>query len=286
MLELPNLKHCMQHARLAALGAWNDVIAGYYRGTFAVHEKTAEGPATDADIEADAYLSHYLRRHYPAARWGLLTEEGAKGTERLERDLCWIVDPIDGTSDFIRGDADFAVQIGLAARLERGGHMVPVLGVVYQPVTGLLWMAARGHGAWREDLGRGEVQAIRVSSCEQLAGARLVVTKSNWSDALGRAVERLAAAEIYRKGSLGLKVCDVAQGTADLYLNTARRNCKEWDTCGPEAILREAGGTMTNVAGSTAEYNKPDVVHHGGVVASNGLLHPDTVERLVGLYNN
>lgn len=275
-----NLDECLAHAREAAVLAW-EKIAGFYKGHYEIFEKVADGPATEADIMADHFILDFLGARYPETHFGYLSEETAHGFERLERPYVWIIDPIDGTQDFMDGLDDFAVQIGLAGRAEEGGPIVSLLGVVYQPTLGLLYKARRGGGAFRENILTGKTDSITVSTQKDLREANLVVSRSHMGFRLKAAMEQLRTRSFYQAGSLGVKVAHVSHGRADAYLNTSRRLCKEWDLCAPHAIIHEAGGRITDLHGASIEYNKRDVYVDHGVLATNELLHERMLEELV-----
>ncbi|CAN5180173.1 3'(2'),5'-bisphosphate nucleotidase CysQ [soil metagenome] len=277
-----NLDDALAVARAAALDAWAQ-IAHYFRGEFRTYEKEGVGPATDADLLADRVIHEHLRARYSGPEFGYLSEETADDESRLGKDLVWIIDPIDGTNDFIEGKNDFAIQIGLAGRNKAEAELVPWLGVVYQPMTKHLYWGALGMGAWRENVETGERQAIRVSSQDSIAQSRVVVTRSHMSKKLKASLAALEVAEVYRAGSLGVKTAQVAEGRADFYLNTGRSYCREWDTCAPEAILREAGGRMTDLLGRPILYNQKDVCIEMGLLASNGVLHQEVLDRVVAI---
>lgn len=267
-------------AREAALLAWEKAIKPYYREQFSIHEKDMEGPATDADLAADELILDYLKEHCPDGKYGFLTEESDNSTDRFSHDMVWIIDPIDGTSDFIRGEGDFAVQIGLAARLESDGRFYPVLGVVYQPTRSRLYLGALRLGAFEENLENGQRVPLEVSQVDNLAPSRMVITKSNLNEKTKAIVAQLAPGTVYQMGSLGLKMCEVARGSADFYINPSNRNCKEWDVCAPDAILREAGGAVTDLDGRDITYNNEDHVLRNGLVTSNQIIHPYILETM------
>jgi 3'(2'), 5'-bisphosphate nucleotidase len=282
------LDRALADAREAAILAWR-AIRHFYRGSYDIFEKD-EGPATEADILADRTILGHLRARYDEAVHGYLSEELAHGPERLALDLCWIIDPIDGTRDFIAGREDFAVQIALAGRV--GDDSIPLVAIVYQPATGHLYAAKRGGGATVELIPEALLAAegavpppsvtapIAPSSRGDLLTSHSVVTRSNISKKLQRVIDHLGIAETSNRGSFGVKVAEVATGRADLYLNTAHRRCKEWDVCAPHLILEEAGGRLTDLAGRAITYNKADVYVDYGAVASNSLLHPEVLSKL------
>ena len=185
----------------------------------------------------------------------------------------WIVDPLDGTSDFIDETGDFVVQIGLAVRGE------PWLGVVYQPVGDRLFYAARGQGAYQEH--DGDRRRLRVSGEADPAQMCLVASRSHYSDLIDSARRALDITSTVRAGSVGVKVGLLATGECDLYLATTV--CREWDLCAPHAVLIEAGGVLTGLRGEPITYNRPEIGRCPGMVGSNGQAHARVLEVIAPL---
>nr|NIV32391.1 3'(2'),5'-bisphosphate nucleotidase CysQ [Anaerolineae bacterium] len=216
-------------------------------------------------------ISRGLRAAYPHD--GLLTEESDDDLSRLEKERVWIVDPVDGTTEFINGTGDFSVQIALTVR----GR--PVLGIVYQPTEDLLYHAVRGRGAF--SVQNGQTQRLCVSTETDPTSMCLAASRSHYSAFVRAARRELGIGEVRRVGSVGLKVGLLARGACDLYLATTV--AKEWDLCAPHAVLEEAGGTLTNLCGERPVYNQPKIAECRGVIASNGLIHARLVEFLTPL---
>lgn len=248
-----------------------DEIMRYYQTGLAVTHKAEDEPVTAADQAADDLIVAGLRSAFPGD--GLLTEESDDDLSRLERDRVWIVDPLDGTVEFVTETGDFLVQVGLAV------DHYPALGVLYQPTRGWLYHAVRGHGAYR--VGKNGRQRLRVSTTDQPGRMCLVASRSHYSAFVESARQALGIESVIHMGSVGLKVGLLAQGACDLYVATTI--AKEWDLCAPHAVLLEAGGVMTNLCGEALTYNKADVTACRGLVASNGLAHDQIVEILAGL---
>jgi 3'(2'), 5'-bisphosphate nucleotidase len=247
------------------------VILSFYQTGLPVDEKDRGEPVTEADRAADEVISAGLRASFPDD--GLLTEESDDDLSRLEKERVWIVDPLDGTTEFITETGDFAVQIALAI----GGQ--PVLGVVYQPVKDRLFTALQGQGAYEMD--GGQMVRLHVSDQRDLAQMCLVASRSHYSKFIEEARKLLGIREVNRVGSVGLKVGLVARGACDLYLATTL--AKEWDLCAPHALLREAGGMLTNLCGEAIIYNKPDVAECRGLIGSNGQVHDQITGQLAPL---
>jgi 3'(2'), 5'-bisphosphate nucleotidase len=246
-------------------------IMDYYREGVAIDYKPGDEPVTVADRAADEIISDGLRAAFPHD--GLLTEESEDDPTRLEKERVWIVDPLDGTTEFLEETDDFVVQIALVIR----GH--PALGVVYQPVEEVLYYARQGRGAYRDH--NGLRTCLHVSAEAESQRMCLVASRSHYSDLIEAARQRLGIQTVQRAGSVGLKVALLAQGVCDLYLAT--RVCKEWDLCAPHALLEEAGGELTDLYGAAFVYNKPEVSECLGLVGSNGLAHDRILESLAPL---
>lgn len=233
-----------------------------------VHRKDRQEPVTDADRLANALIVTGLRRAFPGD-W-VLSEEEPDLPGRLSAERVWMVDPMDGTEDFIQGETGFAVMIGLCEKNK------PVLGVVYRPTTGTLYHAVRGVGAYLDG------QRIRVAATGDVLGARLVASRAHRSPMLDQVRSALHTRDEINIGSVGLKVGLVAEGKRDLYVNPAGRS-KLWDACAPQAILEAAGGTLTDLDGRPLCYGGVDLANRRGLVASNGLIHAPVMERLAPL---
>jgi 3'(2'), 5'-bisphosphate nucleotidase len=183
-----------------------------------------------------------------------------------------MVDPLDGTTGFIQGNGDFAVQIGL---VENGECVV---GVVYQPLTGVLYRAARNGGSWieRPDF---PVQRANVSDHKHLSEMRLAASRSHRSPRMNRVVTSLGFQEEVQRGSVGIKVGLIVEQQCDVYIHLSPRT-KQWDTCAPQLVLSEAGGRLTDLFGKPLSYNVPDVQNRNGLVATNGASHEQVIKSL------
>jgi 3'(2'), 5'-bisphosphate nucleotidase len=175
-----------------------------------------------------------------------------------------------GTREFIAHRDEFAVQIGLVV------ETTPVLGVVYQPTARKLYYAANALGAFLEI--DGTATPLHVSAESVAARMTIVESRSHRSARVDAIRERLRIPESIVTGSVGLKVGIICEARAQLYVHTGHRT-HLWDTCGPEAILREAGGRMTDVSNNPLRYNTPEVKNLHGIVATNGVIH----ERVVNV---
>ena len=253
-------------------------ILEHYEGPLHIKQKNSADdvePVTQADTIANDLIVTRLKREFPND--GILAEESVDTKRRLEKSRVWMVDPLDGTNGFIDGNGDFAVQIGLA----EDGQCV--LGVVYQPLTGVLYRAVRGNGTWIERPQFEPMQA-KVSEKKNLSEMRLAASRSHRSPRMNKVVTQLGFPEEVQRGSVGIKIGLLVEQQCDVYIHLSPRT-KQWDTCAPEVILTEAGGRITDLFGYPLNYNVPDVQNRNGLVASNGVSHDQIIETLAPLLN-
>jgi 3'(2'), 5'-bisphosphate nucleotidase len=248
-------------------------ILDLYEGPLDIQQKADADdrePVTQADKLANEIIVQRLVREFPGD--GILAEESVDTAHRLDKSRVWMIDPLDGTTGFIDGNGDFAVQIGLT---EDGAC---VLGVVYQPLTGVLYRAVRGQGTWIERPGF-EPEQAQVSDLREISMMRLAASRSHRSPRMDKVVRAFGLKEEVLRGSVGIKVGLIIEQQCDLYIHLSPRT-KQWDTCAPEIILHEAGGRLTDLFGRPLAYNKAEVQNRNGIVASNGVSHARIIESL------
>jgi len=273
--ELP-LKHELAVATELARAA-GAILLQHYHSPFLVEQKVNAlkelEEVTAADREANDLIVRRLAAEFPDD--GILAEESADTERRLEKDRVWMIDPMDGTKNFIKRDGDFAVQIGLAVNGES------VAGVVYQPVRDVLYRAARGTGSWIEARDK---DATRMAVSGVIAPHEMVLasSRSHRSPRMELVVNRFGFKDEVRRGSVGVKIGLITEQEADLYMHLSP-STKQWDTCGPEIILAEAGGRLTDLFGQPLRYNGVRIDNQNGIVATNGAAHEMVIENLAPL---
>ena len=253
------------------------ILMAHYHSPFLVEQKINALQETEevtaADREANDLIVRRLVNEFPDD--GILAEESKDTERRLEKERVWLIDPMDGTKNFIQRDGDFAVQIGLAV----DGQVVA--GVVYQPERDKLYRASRGDGAWIEN----KDTAPRRMSVSTRTNAREMVlasSRSHRSPRMERVVNRIGFKSEVRRGSVGVKIGLITEQQADLYLHLSP-STKQWDTCAPEIILHEAGGRLTDLFGQPLRYNGVRIDNRNGIVATNGAAHEMVIEKLAPL---
>ena len=222
---------------------------------FHVEKKEDCTPLTDADKASNAIIVEALRKAFP--EYAILSEEEKDNKDRLQNDYCFVVDPLDGTKEFIKQNGQFTVNIALAYK-----HRT-VMGVIYVPVTGEMYYASHGDGAFWID-SNGKVEQIHVS--DRREDIRLVASSSHGCKELEKLIERNGITNMLRIGS-SLKGCLVARGDAEAYY---RHNpTMEWDTAAMQCIVEEAGGIFRQMDDTKMLYNRVNPLNDIGFYAIN-----------------
>jgi len=232
-----------------------DVILEVYEKEYDIIEKADGSPVTTADHRAHDLIVEELSALTPDIRVVSEESDDLDDPARLSDEVVWLVDPLDGTKEFISRNGEFTVNIGLA---ERGK---PMLGVVYSPYLKTCYFAAHGQGAWRQ-VGDQAPEKIQIAPYDANR-PRMVASRSHAGEAVDAFRDAFAMSsgrdpEIVSMGS-ALKVCLVAQGDADVYPRLAPTS--EWDTCASHCVLNEAGGQLVDCDGATLRYNKEDILN-------------------------
>jgi len=263
-----------------------DILLAYGRGEQPPYgfpkalsvDEGGEGPVSAADLAVNQWLLDGLAQAYPDAGWTLLSEETAKeqltAGEPLDAEWLWILDPLDGTKDFLQGTGEYAVHLALVHRGEA------VLGVVLQPLLEDLWFGLVPEGrAWRENRA-GEQQPAQLSSRQALSEMVLVASRNHRDQRLEQLLEALALGDTKAIGSVGGKVATILRGETDVYISLSGKSApKDWDMAAPEAVLKAAGGAFSHADGAALRYNTGDVRQAGCLIASHGVSHQELCEK-------
>lgn len=245
-----------------------NILMKYYSQTVEIHTKSDPFDfLTKADLESDGFIRKRLKEEFPDNQ--ILSEESEETVLNFEGQV-WMVDPLDGTKDFVNKGNGFSVMIGLC---ENG---VPVLGVVFAPTRNLLLYAEKGKGAYSEK--DGKKTRLQVSGISTLEKSRMVVRiiygETRPLDAM---ISKIKVKKEIPEVSVGLKVGIIAKGDAEFNINTNFRASK-WDTCAPQVILEEAGGKVTDFDGKQLDYKQSSPKWEKSYVASNSLFHEKIID--------
>jgi myo-inositol-1(or 4)-monophosphatase len=230
------------------------IVRGWYERGVRVTEKGPDNPVTRADLEANACIRALLSAAFPDDGW--LSEETADSTDRLGRRRVWVVDPLDGTKEFIQHIPEFCVCIAL---VEDGR---PVVAVEYNPAADRLYAAARGEGTIVNGAPARVSRTARVADAVVLA-SRSEDKRGEWDPFKSRMHVRLT-------GSVAFKLAELSTGAGDATFTLTPKN--EWDICAGTLLVEEAGGKVTDLHGAPLVFNQPTTLRPG-MIASNGTLH-------------
>jgi 3'(2'), 5'-bisphosphate nucleotidase len=255
------------------------ILRSYYRGEpeqdgserdLDIQDKK-DGPVTAADLAVNRHVLGKIESIFGSS-FGYLSEETYKAKsspEPLPQDWVWILDPLDGTRDFIDKTGEYAFHLALTHQ----GR--PVLTVVACPELDKLYFAAKGKGAFVE-FADGTVKPLHVSDRAQLSELTVVVSRTHRDQRFNRLLQQLTCQNQLAVGSVGGKVGAIVDQRADVYISLSGKSApKDWDMAAPELILTEAGGAFTHADGSPLIYNTGDVNQWGCLVASNGTCHAE-----------
>ena len=244
-----------------AAHAAGELAMRHFLGRSEWWDKAPGNPVGIADLECDAYLMDRLLGARPGDGW--LSEETADTEARLARRRVWVVDPIDGTRDFIRGRSGWAVSVAL---VEDGDVTVAALAA---PARGQLFAALKGRGSQCNG------KRLRVSGLETLRGIRLPIDEANLAASFWP--EPWPGVAVEKPNSLALRMAKIAGDEADAWMEG--RSIAEWDVAAAALILSEAGGIVSDRAGAPLVFNKPEAVFHG-IAAAVPALHGVVRDRL------
>ncbi|MFC1581748.1 3'(2'),5'-bisphosphate nucleotidase CysQ [Candidatus Neomarinimicrobiota bacterium] len=243
------MKNELNVATAAAKKA-GEIILQYYKSKYEIRDKSFHNPVTTADHASDAYLKQTLCDNFPDYGW--LSEETVDSYERLEKSHIWVVDPLDGTKEFIEGVPHFVISIALVEQHE------PILGILYNPVTDELFTAVKNKGAFFNG------EQIHCSLKSNLKDMTILNSRSEtrrglWDPFMNEFKELRAV------GSVAYKLGLTAAGEADIFASLRPKN--EWDICAGHCIVREAGGELKTIFGKPVQYNQKTTLIEPGITA-------------------
>jgi 3'(2'), 5'-bisphosphate nucleotidase len=257
-IPISNKIHELDIAIKAAQEASN-IILEIYQKDYNTFTKKDDSPVTDADLQSNKIINKILSN----TKYPILSEEDIDDQSRLSKDMIWIVDPLDGTSDFIDKTGEFTVMIALIQNKK------PILGVIAWPTEKILFIAQKNCGAFRYS--DDKWNKISVTKINELPKCRTIGSRHHLSDKEKQFIKKIGIKDFTSIGS-SLKVGKISSGEAEAYITTTNK-MKEWDTAASYCIISEAGGKMTDMLGNELTYNNKNVYHKNGILVTNGLIH-------------
>ena len=242
-----------------------NAVMEIYKHDFTSTTKKDNSPLTEADLKSNDIIQKIIvGTGYP-----VLSEESVDNKKRLEHDKIWIIDPLDGTSDFVSKSGEFTIMIALVDKHE------PILGVIYWPTNDILYVAQKGCGAYK--FANDVWGKLTISKRSDLRNCRALGSRHHLSSHEVNFLKLLNIEKFSERGS-SLKVTDICSGAADLYF-TMTNKIKQWDTCASNCLITEVGGKMTDMLGNELEYNTENIYHDNGILVTNGIIHDIVTER-------
>ena len=241
-----------------------EIIMQYYCDDYEIKEKGYHNPVTTADNEADSYLKSTLMSARP--QYGWLSEETVDSKRRLSKEKVWIVDPLDGTKEFIEGVPQFVVSIAL---VEKG---TPIIGVLHNPVTKETFHAVKGKGTYLDD------NVYRCSIKDSTTDMLILNSRSETRKGLWEPYKQYFK-ELKPIGSVAYKMGLTAIGKADIFATLRPKN--EWDICAGTCLINEAGGKVINLNGKEITFNNQKTLIEPGLIAGYNL----SVEKTYKIFN-
>ena len=241
-----------------------------------------DGPVSAADMAVNELLISGLKDNLTFKEWDILSEETSK-EEKLERenykkDWCWIIDPLDGTKDFLQGSENYAVHIALAYKQK------PKIGIVLIPERNELWFGITGVGTWFENR---DGYKYQFSFSERLEISKLVLvsSKNHKQTILKNLLSTLCFADTKEIGSVGCKIASILRGEADVYISlSGKTSPKDWDMAAPHALIEAAGGMFSHADGSNLNYQNNEYSQSGCLIASHGKSHEKICQKAMKFF--
>ena len=226
-----------------------------------------ENPVTLADLKVNKLIINRIKEKYNDINWEILSEENAKNKLvkfNINADWVWVIDPLDGTKDFIQGSGNYAMHIALNFKNK------PIMGVVLIPEKDELWFAyGERVSCEKRD---GLIIKPNLSKNKTLKDMILVTSKNHRNETLKNLIQKINFSEVKVMGSIGCKIASIVRGESDIYICLSlpgKTSPKDWDFAAPEAILKASGGSITNLDNQELTYGKKDFAQGGVIVASN-----------------
>ena len=268
-----------------------DVLMAYARGEEPPYgfpkslsvEEGGDGPVSAADMAVNELLISGLKDNLSYKEWDILSEETFKEnkfqTSNLKQNWCWIIDPLDGTKDFLQGSDNYAVHIALVYKQK------PKIGIVLIPERNELWFGVVGSGAWYENRD-GQKKHISFSNRQELSELILVTSKNHQQSNLQNLLSTLCFAETKKIGSVGCKVASIMRGESDVYISlSGKTSPKDWDMAAPHALISAAGGMFSHADGKNLIYENPTHLQSGCLIASHGKSHQKICQKAMEFFS-
>ena len=234
-----------------------------------------DNPVTLADLKVNKLIINRIKEKYNVINWEIISEENVKNKLfkfNINADWVWVIDPLDGTKDFIQGSGNYAMHIALNFKKK------PIIGVVLIPEKDELWFAY-GEKVWCEKR-NGSIIKPNLSKNKTLKNMTLITSKNHRNETLKKLIQKINFSEVKVMGSIGCKIASIVRGESDIYICLSlpgKSSPKDWDFAAPHAILKAAGGAITNLDNQDLSYGKSNYEQGGIIIASNNKLTHESI---------
>ena len=232
-----------------------------------IKTKDNNEPVTLADLEVNDLIINHIREKYQKVKWHLLSEENGIikfNKEEIKINWLWVLDPLDGTRDFLQSTGDYALHLALNYKNK------PQMGIVLIPQKEELWIS-NYKNTWCENRS-GIKSKAKLSDRREIHSMKVVTSKNHNNQTLKNIIQKIGFQESMNMGSVGCKIASILRGESDIYMSLSlpgQSSPKDWDFAAPEALLRSAGGSITNIDNKELSYNKLNFEQKGLIIASN-----------------
>jgi len=232
-----------------------------------IKTKDNNEPVTLADLEVNDLIINHIREKYQNIKWHLLSEENGIikfNKQEININWLWVLDPLDGTRDFLQNTGDYALHLALNYKNR------PQMGIVLIPQKEELWIS-NYKSTWCENRSGIKTKA-KLSDKREIHSMKVVTSKNHNNQTLKNIIQKIGFQESINMGSVGCKIASILRGESDIYMSLSlpgQSSPKDWDFAAPEALLRSAGGSITNIDNKELNYNKPNFEQKGMIIASN-----------------
>ena len=228
--------------------------------------KNSKDPVTLADLEVNDLIINNISRNYKKVNWDILSEENVKiqsGNFEIKSRWLWVIDPLDGTKDFIQGTSNYAMHLALNYEKK------PYIGLILIPEKSELWIS-NGKSAWCEKRD-GSIKKTNLQNKKKLQEMTLVMSKNHRNETLNNLINKIGFKKVNVMGSIGCKIASIVRGESDIYISLSlpgKSSPKDWDFAAPEAVLKAAGGSITNLDNEELSYGNKDFRQEGIIIAT------------------
>ena len=240
-----------------------------------IKNENNDDPVTLADLKVNEIIIQRIKEKYKDINWEILSEENVKQTtytSQTKSDWMWVLDPLDGTKDFIQGTRNYAMHLALNFKLK------PYIGIVLIPEKGELWIAD-GKKVWCEKKDGSKIKP-KLSENKSLQKMVLVTSKNHRNETLKNLIHKIQFNEVKIMGSIGCKIASLVRGENDIYICLSlpgKSSPKDWDFAAPEAILKASGGAITDLDNNELSYGKPNFEKEGIIIATNNVTDHEAI---------